>query len=391
MGHTTHRDLKLAVDLLGALSAQAGVAALARAGVEQLPDLVASELTTLSVCILNTGRRRVVCNPVGALSPADIACFDRFFYEHPLVRYHAGNPDGRSHRISDSLSDRSFQRTPLFNDYYRRVGIDHVIAVPMLVDSSLLVSFVLNRKGRDFSERDREVLDLVRRPLAALYRNAMALDSIHKALANAAAEEIEDGWMLLSLDAARRVTAIAPRLEPWFESVFGTRATGIGTALPGELDRAVAAQFQSIDEGLGISAQPLEISAGNGRCVVRALWRGDGMRDALVLVRRVASSPLASAAPSPAPLAPSAAMSPPASSPASLRAPSPAKAAHAALTPREREVLQWVAAGKTNAQIAEILAASPRTIGKHLENIYEKLGVETRTAAVNRAGGMPSA
>src|SRR5690349_13795317 len=95
MAHTTHRDLKLAVDLLGGLSAQPGVAALARAGVERLPELVASELTTLSVCILKTGHRRVVCNPVDALSASDIACFDRFFYEHPLVRYHASNPDGR--------------------------------------------------------------------------------------------------------------------------------------------------------------------------------------------------------------------------------------------------------------------------------------------------------
>src|SRR5512140_1540371 len=102
MGHVTHSDLKLAVDLIGRISAHSGAAALARAGVEQLPRLVDSELTTLSVCTLKTGHRRVVCNPVCALSPADIACFDRFFYEHPLVRYHGSNPDGQSHRISDS-------------------------------------------------------------------------------------------------------------------------------------------------------------------------------------------------------------------------------------------------------------------------------------------------
>ena len=55
------------------------------------------------------------------------------------------------------------------------------------------------------------------------------------------------------------------------------------------------------------------------------------------------------------------------------------------LTPREREVLGWVAAGKTNAQIGEILGTMPRTVAKHLERIYEKLGVETRTAAAMRA------
>ena len=50
-------------------------------------------------------------------------------------------------------------------------------------------------------------------------------------------------------------------------------------------------------------------------------------------------------------------------------------------------MLGWVSAGKSNAQIAEIVRASPRTIAKHLERIYDKLGVESRTAAAMRAVG----
>jgi len=53
----------------------------------------------------------------------------------------------------------------------------------------------------------------------------------------------------------------------------------------------------------------------------------------------------------------------------------------AALTPREAEVLSWVAKGKTNRDIADILGMSPRTVNKHLEHVFEKLGVETRAAA----------
>jgi DNA-binding NarL/FixJ family response regulator len=52
-----------------------------------------------------------------------------------------------------------------------------------------------------------------------------------------------------------------------------------------------------------------------------------------------------------------------------------------ALTPRETEVLSWLAKGKTNRDIADILGMSPRTVNKHLEHIFEKLGVETRAAA----------
>ena len=55
--------------------------------------------------------------------------------------------------------------------------------------------------------------------------------------------------------------------------------------------------------------------------------------------------------------------------------------ASAALTPRETEVLSWIAKGKTNRDVAEILGMSPRTVNKHLEHVYEKLGVETRAAA----------
>lgn len=60
----------------------------------------------------------------------------------------------------------------------------------------------------------------------------------------------------------------------------------------------------------------------------------------------------------------------------------------AALTPRETEVLSWLAKGKTNRDIGDILGMSPRTVNKHLEHIFEKLGVETRTAAAAIASSL---
>lgn len=55
------------------------------------------------------------------------------------------------------------------------------------------------------------------------------------------------------------------------------------------------------------------------------------------------------------------------------------------LTEREVEVLRWVSCGKTNKDIADILQLSPRTVNKHLEHVFVKLGVETRTAAMSVA------
>lgn len=55
------------------------------------------------------------------------------------------------------------------------------------------------------------------------------------------------------------------------------------------------------------------------------------------------------------------------------------------LTSREAEVLLWISRGKSNREIGEILSISPRTVNKHLEQVFVKLGVENRAAAAARA------
>jgi DNA-binding NarL/FixJ family response regulator len=55
------------------------------------------------------------------------------------------------------------------------------------------------------------------------------------------------------------------------------------------------------------------------------------------------------------------------------------------LTAREADVLLWISRGKSNRDISEILGISPRTVNKHLEQIFEKLGVENRASAAARA------
>ncbi|MDI1245813.1 MAG: LuxR C-terminal-related transcriptional regulator, partial [Rhodoferax sp.] len=55
------------------------------------------------------------------------------------------------------------------------------------------------------------------------------------------------------------------------------------------------------------------------------------------------------------------------------------------LTPKEAEVLYWVVKGKINRDIGDIVGSSPMTVKKHLEHVFAKLGVETRTAAAAMA------
>lgn len=261
-----------AIELLHALiEATPDRTRFARTGVEMLPTLVASDITTLSVCHLDTGQREVIGHPLPALAAEDIAAFDRHFFEHPLVRFHTGHPGGGAHRLSDAMPARQFERTALYNDYYRRIGIRNAVAVPLHVDACLLVSFVLNRTGRDFTDDEMRELEAVRHALASLYRHMLMLERHHRSQLRVANDE---------------------QMNP----------------------------------------------------------------DSLPIGR------------------------------------APARAAHS-LTRREHEVLSWVSSGKSDVQIAAILGRSIRTVQKHLENAYVKLGVENRTAAVMRLRqhGDPSA
>lgn len=246
MAQLSSRDLRAAVDTLRVIAeACAQTPGFARQGVTGMAQLLGADLTTLSICDLESGHRTVVSDHPALTSSDACAVFDHHFHTHPLVRAHGRNPAAATLCIDDLLPAPAFRRTPLFNEYYRVLGIDQVMAVPLQVGPRLLVSFVLNRSRIPFGRRDRDLAELVRPALASLYRLA--------------------------------------------SSRAGTRA-------------------------------------------------------------------------------------PPAAPP---RVP---------LTAREREVLGWVAAGKTNRDVATILGASPRTVEKHLERAFEKLGVETRTAAIVRAG-----
>ncbi|MGA0610586.1 helix-turn-helix transcriptional regulator [Caldimonas sp. KR1-144] len=258
MKHLTRGDYAAALRLIGELErASDAPEHFAREGARLLSSYVAAELTTLSVCDLATGHREVIGLPALRLGPDEIAAFDRHFYEHPLVRYHGIERGPGARRISDSMGPAAFRNTALYDEYYRRVGLHHAIAVPLQQDGRMLVSFVLNRAHVDFSERDRERLELLRPHLVWLYAQVCRVKA-------RAAETVRNAPM---------------------------------PALP---DAPIAGE----------------------------------------------------------------------------------------LTPREREVLAWLAHGKTDAEIAAFLGTSPRTVHKHLEHIYVKLGVETRTAAVMRGFGM---
>jgi DNA-binding CsgD family transcriptional regulator len=63
-----------------------------------------------------------------------------------------------------------------------------------------------------------------------------------------------------------------------------------------------------------------------------------------------------------------------------LSAPVASSSDTATLSRRQQEVARWIREGKSNVEIARIMGISPRTVQKHIEHIFDKLGVESRVA-----------
>ena len=190
------------------------------------------------------------------------------------------------------------------------------------LDARRIAKFGFDRTGRDFSARDRAVLDALNPHLVQLLRAAETRLRLRAALA--LHESTRAAVVLLEADG--RVDFASSAARELLERYFGES----GAQLPAPL-------ASWLRERPGATSEPLRVDVGD-RCL-----KVDSVDGALLLEEQ-------------------------------RRLPR--------LTAREREILDLVAEGMTNAEIAERLWVSPGTVRRHLENIYAKLGVHTRTAAV---------
>jgi DNA-binding CsgD family transcriptional regulator len=323
---------------------------------DRLAELVGSDLTTLSLCDLERQRRTVVSRSGEAVSAADRATFDRYFRDHPLVRYHSTHPRGPTQRITDCMSTAAFRRSPVFADYYRRIGIDHVMALPLRIDAANVVSVVFNRRRTDFADGERALADVLRRPLAALYRGIAAREEARRAQESLETMAARAGWQRARVSEGGCVADVSAETARLLRRFFGEplRANAEAPAILLEWLRQRSRHW-GLESSRRESMGPLVIRRGGARLTIHFI--ADPVRpergELLMLEEIDAVTPQALVV--------------------------------LPLTRREREVLAILAAGKTNDDIGTMLAISPRTVQKHLEHIFEKLGVETRTAAAMRA------
>jgi DNA-binding CsgD family transcriptional regulator len=353
------RDLRACLGALQSLAEQStDSASFVTTALEALTGVISSELTTLSVCDLEQGTRRVVGRKGESLSRADRAAFDKHFREHPLVRFHSSHPGGPTQRISDCMAAQAFRHSALHADYYRRIGINYVMALPLRIDDANVISMVFNRGGSDFTGSERAMADAVRQPLAAIYRNLLACEDAGVGLKCINQLANDGGWQMMRVTLSGRTLDASPTAMSWLNRFFPESGNGRQIKLPAALfewfarSRNWGLERPAINHG-----RPFTLSRLGFALRVHFIPDPDDS-SAGYLLMKVSRVEL-----------------------------QPADLAHLPMTEREREILALVTAGKTNGEIGTIQAISARTFQKHLEHIFQKLGVESRTAAAVRALG----
>jgi DNA-binding CsgD family transcriptional regulator len=222
-----------------------------------------------------------------------------------------------------------------------------------VIDPGNVISIVFNRGPSDFRDGERALLEAVRGPLAALYSNIIAREQASAGLTSLQDLAAGEGWHVVRLGHDDRALEMSQPAYELMRRFFHGVWSGPGAALPDDVSGWLRrTRNWGLDRLASQSDVALTLSRGGARLSLRFVsdplsMHGGGFlllkceRDSLDL-EHLTSLPL---------------------------------------TPREREILQLVIAGKTNAEIAVLLAISARTVQKHLEHVFDKLGVETRTAA----------
>lgn len=289
--------------------------------------------------------------PAQSASPALLTRFARSFPAHPLYRHYRQTGDGSARRTADALTPAERRAHAADPPLGRGEDMTLMFAAP----ARGAIVILLHRARGAFQPEERDRLELLRPHLGQAHANAAAMSALRRGV---------DDLVERLQGPGRAVVILSPtgRIRQWSEQARDWVASYCKTVFPRPASRLPECFERWYRHQLALQARPLLASPPGEPLVVpahgRELWARlipDGAHNRQLLLLEERCTAIAENA-----------------------------LDGLGLTARERDVLVWVAKGKTNGEIGLILAVSPRTVQKHLENIFRKLGVETRTMATAR-------
>lgn len=320
-----------------------------------LARLIACDRSSFNEADLSPAGRFVVPTPTPAWWQRLGDIYQRHMTDHPQWDRKRPTPLLRTLAPGDARYAAAWNKSALHHEYFRPLGVTHQVSAKIHEDGDRKAVISLNRHRRDFTRQERALLDILNPHIAQAWRNALAFSALREQLARA---ETEPGTAqaAVAIDARRgTLRSLSPAASRLLREYFGTDSAGAGRlpeALAGWLAAARVASAGDAPRG------PLVVRNPGGQLTVStAALRPE---ETLLLLRE------------------------------SRAAPPPSGEPLATLSPREAEILGWISEGKRNSEIATILGISLRTVEKHVEHILDKLGAETRSAAIRRIGELDS-
>lgn len=371
--HLSHTSLRLLNEALPTLYAPVTPHELPARLAEVISTLVPGAMHGCTRVERNSGERRtIILSPTPPRPEEALATFSEHWTQFPLREHRELTGSGAALAVSDLVSAQGFRRLDLYHAYYRPLGLEDDLSINLWDAQTKLCVCVL-RERRGFSAQERHMFDALRPHFLQAHKNAAAADIASLVLAPDEVEQFEDAsqrWVI-DLSAAGQVrfwTQAAQRKLSEYEPIPSPTPGHLGQLLPERVRNWMACYIKhAADRG---AKRPLVLRRRDAEGQARALHLSvvfDPVRSRRLLVLEERQ------------LRPE-----PASDPMEELSVDALRSA-LALSPREAEVLLWVAQGKTNPEVALILGIQPYTVRTHLEHIFQKLGVETRHAASLRA------
>lgn len=264
-----------------------------------------------------------------------MAAWSEHALTNPLIAMYTRTRDGRPYRFSDVVTQAELERLPVYTEFFRHIGVRFQIAFTLPSPPALVRGIALSRTRRDFSDRERAMLDLARPYLVQAYRNALLRGRLGRALDDLSAvlDHLEQPALVADPDGT--VIYASAGAAPILALLGGGVGHGLPAALRGPRSR---------------DGQPTLVALPDGPLLARAI-SPSGVADEVIVLERGGA----------------------------LEA---AGLAGMGLSPRESAVLHEFAAGRTPTETAERLGISVRTVHKHTQHINAKLGTRDRAQAV---------